>query len=329
MTTEQTMAISCRDVRRTYGTGRDGFGAVRGVHFDVPAGSITALLGTNGAGKTSTVELLEGLAEPASGEIRVLGLDPWRDRDVVRRRTGVLLQASGFSGDLSVTETMQLQARLTSGARAIDEVLDELDLLGKRTTRVAQLSGGEQRRLDIACALLGDPDVLFLDEPSNGLDVESRRRVWDLVARMRDRGTAILLTTHYLDEAQRLADRIELMHAGRIVRSGTPADIVADLPSTISFATASLRNAPPLEDLGQLRVLAHRGTATIETHDLQGTLSALLAWAASHDVRLAGLRAETASLEQAFLALTSAGARDSHTGSDTEPNHRSIEEHAG
>lgn len=321
MTIEQTtpMAISCRGVRRTYGTGREAFEAVRGVDFDVPTGSITALLGTNGAGKTSTVELLEGLAEVDGGEIRVLGLDPWRDREAVRRRTGVLLQASGYSGDLTVTETMTMQASLTSGARPVDQVLDELGLLGKRTTRVGQLSGGEQRRLDIACALLGDPDVLFLDEPSNGLDVESRRRVWDLVAALRDRGAAILLTTHYLDEAQRLADRIELMHAGVIVRTGSPADIVADLPSTISFATASLRHAPPLPDLGQVRVVEHRGTATVETHDLQGSLAALLAWAARHDVLLEALRAETASLERAFLALTS-----------TDPAHddHSIEEHA-
>ena len=307
MSTEQThpMAISCRGVRRSYGSGGEAFEAVRGVDFDVPAGSITALLGTNGAGKTSTVELLEGLSEADGGEIRVLGLDPWRDREAVRRRTGVLLQASGFSGDLTVSETMRMQASLTSGARPIDEVLDDLGLLGKRSTRVGQLSGGERRRLDIACALLGHPDVLFLDEPSNGLDVESRRRVWDLVARLRDLGAAVLLTTHDLDEAQRLADRIELMHAGRIVRSGTPASIVADLPSTISFTTSSLRAAPSLPDLGQLRVVEHRGTATIETHDLQGSLATLLAWASSHDVLLAELRAETASLERAFLALTS------------------------
>ncbi len=308
MTTERAvpMAIACHGVRRTYGSGKDAFDAVRCVDLEVPAGSITALLGTNGAGKTSTVELLEGLARPDGGEIRVLGLDPWRDRAAVRRRTGVLLQASGFSGDLTVTETLRLQTRLTSRARPIDEVLDELDLLSKRTTRVGQLSGGEQRRLDLACALLGDPDVLFLDEPSNGLDVESRRRVWDLVAVLRDRGAAILLTTHYLDEAQRLADRIELMHAGQVVRSGTPADIVADLPSTISFTTNSLSPALPLPDLGQLRIIEHRGTVTVETRDLQGSLASLLAWAASHGVTLSELRAETATLERAFLALTDA-----------------------
>lgn len=307
MREDQTIppAISCRGVRRTYGAGRAAFTAVRGVDLDVPPGSITALLGTNGAGKTSTVELLEGLAAADAGEIRVLGLDPWRDRAAVRRRTGVLLQASGFSGDLTVAETMRMQAGLTTGAREVDEVFDDLDLLGKRSTRVGQLSGGEERRLDLACALLGDPDVLFLDEPSNGLDVESRRRVWDLVTAMRDRGAAILLTTHYLDEAQRVADRIELMHAGVIVRSGSPTEIVADLPSTISFATSSLRTAPSLPDLGQLRVVEQRGTATIETHDLQGSLAALLTWADRHGVTFAGLHAETASLERAFLALTS------------------------
>ncbi|PUA81184.1 ABC transporter ATP-binding protein [Nocardioides currus] len=323
---DSSIAISCRGVERTYGAGRDAFTAVRGVDLDVPAGSITALLGTNGAGKTSTVELIEGLAPAAAGEIRVLGLDPWRDREAVRRRTGVLLQASGFSGDLTVRETMRMQASLTSTARPIDAALDDLALLDKAETRVGQLSGGEQRRLDIACALLGDPAVLFLDEPSNGLDVESRRRVWDLVAALRDRGAAILLTTHYLDEAQRLADRIELMHAGRIERSGSPADIVADLPSTISFATSSLRSAPPLPDLGQLRVVEHRGTATIETHELQGSLGALLAWASSHDVHLDELRAETASLERAFLALTSKDSSSKDRGSSEHPDQ--TKEHA-
>ena len=305
MTTEGTipMAIVCRGVRRSYGSGKKAFSAVRGVDLDIPAGSITALLGTNGAGKTSTIELLEGLARPDAGEIRVVGLDPLRDRMAVRRRTGVLLQASGFSGDLTVAETLRLQRRLTSKARPVDEVLDELDLLAKRSTRVGQLSGGEQRRLDLACALLGDPDVLFLDEPSNGLDVESRRRVWDLVGLLRDRGAAILLTTHYLDEAQRLADRIELMHAGQVVRSGTPADIVADLPSTISFTTNSLSPALTLPDMGQLRIIEHRGTVTVETRDLQRSLAGLLGWAASHGVTLSGLRAETATLERAFLAL--------------------------
>jgi ABC-2 type transport system ATP-binding protein len=308
MNTERTipMAIACRGVRRTYGSGKDAFSAVRGVDLDVPSGSITALLGTNGAGKTSTVELLEGLARPDAGQIRVLGLDPWRDRAAVRRRTGVLLQASGFSGDLTVAETLRLQTRLTSGSRPVDEVLDELDLLTQRSTRVGQLSGGEKRRLDLACAMLGDPDVLFLDEPSNGLDVESRRRVWDLVGLLRDRGTAILLTTHYLDEAQRLADRIELMHAGEVVRSGTPADIVADLPSTISFAGNSLPPALLLPDLGQLSITEHRGTVTVETVNLQGSLAGLLNWTAVHGVTLSELRAETATLERALLALTHA-----------------------
>jgi ABC-2 type transport system ATP-binding protein len=308
MTTEShvQMAIACRGVRRTYGSGKDAFAAVRGVDLDVPAGSITALLGTNGAGKTSTVELLEGLARPHGGQIRVLGLDPWRDRAAVRRRTGVVLQASGFSGDLTVAETLRLQTHLISRARPVDEVLDELDLLAKRSTRVWQLSGGEKRRLDLACALLGDPDVLFLDEPSNGLDVESRRRVWDLVGLLRDRGTAILLTTHYLDEAQRLADRIALMHAGQVVRSGTPADIVSDLPSTISFATNSLPPALSLPDLGQVRITEHRGSTTVETRDLQQSLAGLLAWAATHRATLSGLNAETATLERAFLALTHA-----------------------
>ena len=177
-----------RGLRRTYGAGSGAFEAVRGVDLDVPAGTITALLGTNGAGKTSTLEVIEGLARASAGTVRVLGLDPVADREEVRRRTGVLLQRSGFSGDLTVRETLLMWRATVTSPRPVDESLAMLRLTERADVQVRALSGGEQRRLDLACTLMGDPDVVLLDEPTTGLDPESRRDVWRLVPGLRDRG---------------------------------------------------------------------------------------------------------------------------------------------
>ncbi len=294
-------AIRVTGLRRSYGTGDDAFEAVRGVDLDVPAGTITALLGTNGAGKTSTLEVIEGLAVGSGGTVQVLGLDPVSDRDEVRRHTGVLLQRSGFSGDLTVRETLLMWRATVTNPRSVDESLTMLRLEGRAEVRVRALSGGEQRRLDLACTLMGHPDVVLLDEPTTGLDPESRRDVWRLIRGLRDQGTTVLLTTHYLEEAEALADRLEIMHAGRIVRSGTPAEIAAGHPSTISFST--LRELPWLPDLDARRVIEEHGTTTIETDDLQGVLTDLLGRAAQHGVRLERLEARTASLEAVFLGI--------------------------
>jgi ABC-2 type transport system ATP-binding protein len=301
MTTNDSPAISVSGLRRTYGSGGDAFEAVRGVDLDVAAGTITALLGTNGAGKTSTLEVIEGLAAASAGSVRILGLDPVSDRDEVRRHTGVLLQRSGFSGDLSVRETLQMWRATLTDPRPVDESLEMLRLTDRADVLVRALSGGEQRRLDLACTLMGHPDVVLLDEPTTGLDPESRRDVWRLVSGLRDHGTTVLLTTHYLEEAEALADRLEIMHAGRIVRSGTPAQIAVGHPSSISFAT--LPELPWLPDLDVRRVVEERGTTTLETDDLQGVLTELLTRAAQHGVRLERLDARTASLESVFLDI--------------------------
>ena len=233
--------------------------------------------------------------------MQVLGLDPVADRDEVRRHTGVLLQRSGFSGDLSVRETLQMWRATVTEPRSVDESLAMLKLETRADVRVRALSGGEQRRLDLACTLMGHPDVVLLDEPTTGLDPESRRDVWRLIGGLRDQGTTVLLTTHYLEEAEALADRLEIMHAGRIVRSGTPVEIAAGHPSTISFTT--LRELPWLPDLDARRVVEERGITTIETDDLQGVLTDLLDRAARHGVRLERLEARTASLESVFLGI--------------------------
>jgi ABC-type multidrug transport system ATPase subunit len=191
--------IEVTDLRRVYG---GGFEAVRGVTFHVDRGETFALLGTNGTGKTSTVELLEGLAPPDGGRVRVLGHDPYTERAAVRPRTGVMLQEGGFPSELTVGETARMWAGCVSGARPVREALAPVGLERRTDVRVKQLSGGERRRLDLALALLGEPEVLFLDEPTTGLDAEGRRDTWELVRTLRDGGTTVLLTTHYLEEAE-------------------------------------------------------------------------------------------------------------------------------
>jgi ABC-2 type transport system ATP-binding protein len=314
-------AIRVRGLRRTYGDGPAAYEAVRGVDLDVPAGSITALLGTNGAGKTSTLEVVEGLAPATDGEVSVLGLDPITDRAILRRRMGILLQRSGFSGDLTVRETLQLWHATLTSPRPVDDMLALLSLEDRAGVRMRALSGGETRRVDLACTLMGSPELVVLDEPTTGLDPESRREVWRLVSDLRDGGATVLITTHYLEEAEALADRLEIMHAGRIVRSGTPTEIEAGYPSTISFAVVP--DVPG--DLAEVRRVVHEhGRTTLETDALQTSLSDLLAWAAHNDVVLDGLDARSASLETVFLSIA-----DDREPADSAPQDTLTDEGAG
>ncbi|KNB49261.1 ABC transporter ATP-binding protein [Streptomyces caatingaensis] len=307
--------IEVSGLRRRYGPeGAAGFEAVRDVSFDVRRGEVFALLGTNGAGKTSTVELLEGLAPPTGGRVRVFGHDPYGERAVVRPRIGVMLQEGGFPSGLTAVETATMWAGCTSGARPVGEALELVGLDGRRDVRVKQLSGGERRRLDLALALLGRPEVLFLDEPTTGLDPQARRLTWELVRELRDGGTTVVLTTHYLEEAEALADRLAIMSEGRIAVAGTPGEVIAGRPSRIRFAMPPgwfVGDLPPLAELG---VLHHselpeaRGQVELRTRELQRTLTGLLLWARETGVELEGLDARTASLEEAFLAIAGADA---------------------
>ncbi|MFI5616213.1 ABC transporter ATP-binding protein [Streptomyces sp. NPDC051567] len=299
--------IGAEGLRRSYS---GGFEAVRGVSFSVARGEIFALLGTNGAGKTSTVELLEGLAAPSGGEVRVLGLDPYTRRAEVRPRTGVMLQEGGFPSDLSVTETVRMWSGVTTGARPAAEVLGLVGLAARSGVRVKQLSGGERRRLDLALALLGRPEVLFLDEPTTGMDPEGRRDTWALVRELRDQGTTVLLTTHYLEEAEELADRLAILHEGQLVLSGTPAEVTATRPSRIRFTL------PAGVPAGRLPLALHAAAdgqrVEIRTERLQADLAALLRWAEESGTPLTGLDARSASLEEAFLDI----ARDRRHSAD-------------
>lgn len=302
-TNEHEHVIEVTDLRRVYG---GGFEAVRGIDFSVRRGEIFALLGTNGAGKTSTVELLEGLAAPAGGRVRVLGHDPYTDRAVIRPRTGVMLQEGGFPSELTVAETARMWAGCVSGARPEEEVLTLVGLGTRTGVRVKQLSGGQRRRLDLALALLGDPEVLFLDEPTTGLDPEGRRETWELVSALRDRGTTVLLTTHYLEEAEFLADRLAIMHEGRIAATGTPAEVTASEPSRITFDLPEgyfAGDLPPLAGLGVSDHTVDGRTVRLHTNELQRAATALLVWADRAGVELHRLDVRSASLEEAFLRI--------------------------
>ncbi|MGA5729899.1 ABC transporter ATP-binding protein [Streptomyces seoulensis] len=304
----QKPVIEVTGLRRVYGS---GFEAVRGITFSVARGEIFALLGTNGAGKTSTVELLEGLAAPAGGRVRILGHDPHAERAAVRPRTGVMLQEGGFPSDLTVAETTRMWAGCVSGSRPEAEALDRVGLTGRSGVRVKQLSGGERRRLDLALALLGDPEVLFLDEPTTGLDAEGRRDTWELVRSLRDAGTTVLLTTHYLEEAEDLADRLAILHEGRIAASGTPAEVTDGRPAGISFRLPTGYFPGDLPPLAELGVCAHEitgRTVRLSTRELQRTATGVLAWAERAGVELHGLDMRSASLEEAFLQI--AGKRE-------------------
>ncbi|MGW1620646.1 ABC transporter ATP-binding protein [Streptomyces sp. NPDC002172] len=295
--------IEVTDLRRVYG---GGFEAVRGITFSVARGEIFGLLGTNGAGKTSTVELLEGLAPPDGGRVRVLGHDPHRERTVVRPRTGVMLQEGGFPSELTVGETVRMWAGCTTGARPTAEALGLVGLGGRADVRVKQLSGGERRRLDLALALLGRPEVLFLDEPTTGLDAEGRRDTWELVRALRDDGTAVLLTTHYLEEAESLADRLAILHEGRIAAAGTPGEVTAGRPARMSFELPTgyfVGDLPPLAAMGVCGHELDGRLVRLRTREVQRTAAGVLGWAERTGIELNRLEVRSASLEEAFLGI--------------------------
>ena len=296
---DESAVIQVERLTRRYG-GRPGYEAVRGIDFSVRRGELFALLGTNGAGKTSTLEVLEGLTPPTSGTVRVLGKDPYRDRRTVRPRIGIMLQDRGFAADLTVAETTKMWTGTLTTPRPVGEILEQVELTTRANVRVRQLSGGERQRLSLGLAIAGRPELLFLDEPTTGLDPENRQSTWQLIARLLESGTTVLLTTHYLPEAAELADRLAIMHRGRIVGLGTPAEIAAIRPARISFRLPVGATLPDLPGV----VAAVNGTGVrLDTEDLQPTLTLLLGWAARNDLRLEDLTARPASLEEAFLAI--------------------------
>jgi ABC-2 type transport system ATP-binding protein len=272
------------------------FPALRDLSLEIRRGELYALLGTNGAGKTTALECMEGHRAAGAGRILVLGSGPL-DRRAIRPRIGMMLQETGFAPDLTVRETLLLAGRVSGRTDDARRVIDVIHLPGKGDVRVSQLSGGEKRRLDFGMAIWGSPELLFLDEPTTGLDPGARDDLWDAVAGLRADGATIVLTTHYLEEAQSHADRIGFLHQGELRREGTVAELVSGLASRIEFV------APPGVTLPLAVTSTLNGLSRIESTDVQRDMAVLLDWADRGGHRLERLSTTTSTLDDVFRAL--------------------------
>jgi len=295
----EEFAVRVRGLVKSYGPVE----AVRGIDLDIRSGEIFALLGPNGAGKTTTVEILEGYRRRDGGEVAVLGCDPGRDRATMLPRVGIVLQKTGVERYLTVIETVQMYASYYPRPRSPDEVVDLVGLTAKRDSRVTKLSGGQARRLDMAVALAGDPDLLFLDEPTTGFDPSARREAWEVVKSLASLGKTVLLTTHYMDEAQYLADRVAVIAAGQIVAEGSPATL-----GDRNVAGARIRYRLPggvTPPDGFAGPPDSDGFLVVTSTDPVRDLYRLTGWAIGNGIPLDGLEVIRPSLEDVYLALTS------------------------
>jgi ABC-2 type transport system ATP-binding protein len=281
--------------------------AVKGISFEVKSGEVFALLGPNGAGKTTTVEILEGFRPRDGGVVSVLGMDPERGGTKLRARIGIVLQECGIEELLTPHEVLDRQAGYYPAPRAVDEVIALVDLEDKAHARIRALSGGQRRRLDLALALIGDPDLLFLDEPTTGFDPQARRNAWDLVRCLCQLGKTVFLTTHYMEEAQYLADRVAVIAGGRLVALGSPDSIAGGdtAHAEIRFALAEGLGAADLP----LAARVDGGRVLIKTADVTRALHTLTGWALERGCELAGLTVTRRSLEDAYLDLVVDGRR--------------------
>jgi ABC-2 type transport system ATP-binding protein len=339
-------AIRCSDLRKNY-AGDPPVEAVRGLDLEVRTGECFGLLGPNGAGKTTSVEIIEGILEPTSGDVEVLGLSWKKDERALKQRIGVSLQETRFADKLTVEETLRLFGSFYARGRPAEEVMNEVALGEKRASWVVNLSGGQRQRLAVACALVGNPDLLFLDEPTTGLDPQSRRQLWDIIRDLQQRGRTILLTTHYMDEAERLCDRVAIMDQGRVIALGSPAELIRSLGGdhVVEFAlagdgigaesTAENRGETTSAganqsigsrarkvdasgiDLESLRSLPSVRSARSEAGGVQMTVAephvaipALLARLERDSRSLSRLTTRQASLEDVFVSLTGRHLRD-------------------
>jgi ABC-2 type transport system ATP-binding protein len=300
-------AIEIKGLRKSYGDVE----AVRGIDLSVPTGQVFALLGPNGAGKTTTVEIMEGFRNRDAGEVSVLGFDPTKGDRAFRARIGIVLQSTGLDPYLTVAETIDLYRSYYPHPRPTQEIIELVGLTEKRDVRVLKLSGGQQRRLDVAIALAGDPDLLFLDEPTTGFDPAARRGAWQVVQNLEALGKTIFLTTHYMDEAQVLARQVAIITAGRIVAEGPPATLAGrDTAATrISFRLPA--QAPSLPEPLASMVVGSDGMLRLETHDPTRTLHELTDWALGQGLSLEALDVTRPTLEDVYLELTG-----SHTGGE-------------
>jgi ABC-2 type transport system ATP-binding protein len=311
-------AIEVRHLAKRFG----GFTAVEDVSFDVPAGQVAAVLGPNGAGKTTTIEILEGFLAPTRGTVRVLGTDPRRGGAAGRAwraRIGLVLQSTSLDAQLTVAEALGLYAGLFPRPMAAGKVIEMIGLGGDAGTRIGALSGGQRRRVDLGLAVIGRPEVLFLDEPTTGLDPEARRALWGIIQSLVAAGTMVLLTTHYIEEAQRLADRVIVLADGRVVADASPDQLRArGATPVIRYLLPASAPAADLPDALAAHVDPGRHELLMKSADLSADLAALVSWARRSHVDLTGLEIAPPSLEDAYLSLTAEPADPYHAPADPE-----------
>jgi ABC-2 type transport system ATP-binding protein len=298
--------ISVAGLRKSYGE----LEAVCGIDLEVAAGQVFAFLGPNGAGKTTTVEILEGYRKPSAGKVSVLDSEPGDAGRAWRQRIGVVLQDCNLQPELTVRESLELYAGYYETPRSVDETIELVGLQDQGDQRARRLSGGQQRRLDVGLALVGNPELLFLDEPTTGFDPSARRQAWEVIANLRELGKTVFLTTHYMDEAQALADRVAIIVEGKIVAEGAPGELGGrDAAALISFRLPTGVGAGDLPRevaaaLGGAGAPHPNGQVQLRTDDPVAILSALTGWALARDLDLAGLEVRRPSLEDVYLELT-------------------------
>jgi len=302
-------AISVRDLRKSYGANE----ALRGISFEIAEGEVFGLLGPNGAGKTTTVEVLEGLRAPDAGDVHVLGVDVVAHPDQLKPRIGVSLQTAALYPRLTVVEVLDLFRSFYGHGRPTDELVELMDLGEKRSTRTQNLSGGQRQRLSVALALVNDPELVFLDEPTTGMDPAARRALWDIVLGLKAEGRSILLTTHYMEEAEVLCDRIAIMDHGRILEEGTVEDLVSRRfkERAVRFDAIDALSDVKLSAMPGVTSVKHEdGAVLLYTSDVPATIGAVLDAAEGAGVEPANLAVRRATLEDVFLDLTGRALRD-------------------
>ena len=308
----EAAALRCRGLVKRY----ESVTAVDGLDIEVGRGECFGLLGPNGAGKTTTIEILEGLLAPDAGEVEVLGLRWDRDAQELRQRLGIQLQETQLSDKLTVEETLDLFRSFYRRGPSVETLLGFVELESKRSSWVGKLSGGQKQRLAVACALVGEPDLLFLDEPTTGLDPQSRRQLWALLERFRADGGTVLLTTHYMDEAETLCDRIAVVDRGKVIALGTPRELIASLGAehVVEFTLPDSEPGPAddvLRALPGVEELRRDGTAwSLTTSHVHQVVPALLTALGSASGRLSSLTTHHATLEDVFVSLTGRHLRD-------------------
>jgi ABC-2 type transport system ATP-binding protein len=301
-------AVEVRDLVMHYGRGDGLVRAVDGLHLTVEPGTVTAILGPNGAGKTTTIETCEGFRRPQSGRVRVLGLDPVADGEELRPRVGVMLQSGGAWLGVRAGEMLRHMASLYAAPLPVDPLVERLGMGSFSRTPYRRLSGGQKQRLSLAMAIVGRPELVFLDEPTAGLDPQSRRATWDLVDELRRHGVTTVLTTHYMDEAQELSDYVHIIDAGRVIASGTPTELVADgAQNTIRLRTrAGLDTDSLVKELPEGATVSEPepGHYVVTTQVDPAVLHRLTGWCAAHEVLIDSVLVEHQTLEDRFLELT-------------------------